>query len=328
MVTVSLITYNHEKYIAQAIEGVLMQQTTFPVELLIGEDDSSDNTRDIVISYQQKFPDKIRVLLNDRTSVIYIEGKPSGMANFMNNIKHAKGKYIALLDGDDYWTDPLKLQKQIDFLEANPDFVLCFHDSKEVFEDDYRNNKKINNKKHEQDIFTIEDTIKRRSFMKTASVVFRNGLVNEFPPSFIVSQSADVPLYILLAQYGKIKYLKENMSVYRHHGSSVTNNNVNKENSFLQTLKKFKMMDEELFYKYNNYFEVAYSQFYFHLFFYNFSHGNKTKAKIYLKECLNRMNYYPLKWKIVIKHCQLFQPLSPQLRPIFDFMRSKNILPY
>ena len=119
-ISVCITTYNHEKFISQALDSVLMQKTDFDFEVLVGEDDSPDNTRDIVKKYARRYPDKLRLFLNDRKNVIYINGRPTGRWNFINNIRHAKGEYIALLDGDDCWTDPNKLQVQVDFLENNP----------------------------------------------------------------------------------------------------------------------------------------------------------------------------------------------------------------
>jgi glycosyltransferase involved in cell wall biosynthesis len=114
-----MITYNHENYIRQAIEGVLMQQTTFPIELIIGEDRSKDNTRMICQDYQLKYPDKIRLFLP--------ESNLGMIQNFRSTLQASTGKYIAICEGDDYWTDPLKLQKQVDFLESNEEYSVCFH---------------------------------------------------------------------------------------------------------------------------------------------------------------------------------------------------------
>jgi len=119
MVSVCMITYNHEKYIAQAIDGVLMQQTSFPFELIIGEDCSTDNTRKICEEYKAKYPDKIQLLLPDSNL---------GMKqNFISTLQACTSKYIAVCEGDDYWTDPCKLQKQVDFLEANEGYSVTFH---------------------------------------------------------------------------------------------------------------------------------------------------------------------------------------------------------
>jgi len=116
VVSVYMITYNHESYIAQAIEGIMMQQTDFPIELVIGEDCSTDRTREICLEYQDKYPEIIRLLLPEKNIGIYKNSKSTFI--------ECKGKYIAICEGDDYWTDPLKLQKQVYFLETRPDFAL------------------------------------------------------------------------------------------------------------------------------------------------------------------------------------------------------------
>jgi glycosyltransferase involved in cell wall biosynthesis len=108
LISVNIVTYNHEPYIAQAIEGALMQKTNFPYEVLIGEDDSSDGTREICKEYAAKHPDKIRLFLNDRKNVIYINGQPTGRWNFINLLKNTKGKYVAFCEGDDYWHECVK----------------------------------------------------------------------------------------------------------------------------------------------------------------------------------------------------------------------------
>src|SRR5207248_532470 len=116
-----------QAYIAQAIESVLCQQTRFPFEIVIGEDESSDDTRRIVLGYRDRYPERISVILNDRSQVIYVDGRATGRWNFLQVMSRVSGKYIAYLEGDDYWTHPLKLQKQVDFLDAHPAYSLCGH---------------------------------------------------------------------------------------------------------------------------------------------------------------------------------------------------------
>src|ERR1700683_5373651 len=124
LVSVHMVTYNHEKYIAQAIESVLLQKTKFDFELVIGEDFSDDNTRNIIKTFVLNNPGKINALLHPYN--LGLDGKN----NSVETLKNCNGKYVALCEGDDFWTDPYKLQKQIDFLEENTDFSICFHNSK------------------------------------------------------------------------------------------------------------------------------------------------------------------------------------------------------
>ncbi len=213
--TVSLITYNHAPYIAQAIESVLMQQTSFDFELLIGEDDSRDGTRQIVTDYQRRFPGRIRLLLNDRKNVVYVNGKPTGLWNLANNIRLSRGEYIALLEGDDCWTSPHKLQKQVEFLENNRDCALCFHNVRILDEADPAR-QELHYPKPGPDRYDLEDLL-RGNFMHTCSVMYRSRLFDDFPSWFFKCPLGDWPLHVLNAQHGRIGYLDEVMGVYRKH---------------------------------------------------------------------------------------------------------------
>ena len=126
-VSVCLVTYNHEKFIKQAIESVFMQKTDFDYEVVIGEDYSTDNTRKILSQYQMRYPHRIKAIFNNKNV--------GPVENFIRTLSTCKGKYIAYLEGDDYWTDAYKLQKQVDFLDKHPDYSLCFH-SVEAFHQD------------------------------------------------------------------------------------------------------------------------------------------------------------------------------------------------
>ena len=204
LVCVDMIVFNQEKYVAQAIESILMQQTNFKFVLVIGEDCSTDATRSIVSKYQRDYPDKIILKLpNENLGMLY---------NETTNIALCKGKYIAWCEGDDYWTDPLKLQKQVDFLENNPDYVLCFHEVKILepggnFEHDYITSVPY-------DYENVENLAQRRNYIHTPSAVFRNKIRN-FPFEYYDCCVADYFTYIVLGQYGKYKKLNDLMAVYR-----------------------------------------------------------------------------------------------------------------
>jgi len=203
-VTVCMITYNHEAFISEAIEGVMMQQTSFPIELIIGEDCSTDRTRKICQEYKLKYPDKIKLLLP--------ESNLGMMRNFYTTLDVSTGKYLALCEGDDYWTDPHKLQKQVDFLEANEDYAICFHPVK-IWKDDKIVDDFIT---HEvPDETNICDLVKG-NYIHTPSVVFRRNMnvINELKK--INTPAGDFVLYMLNAKYGKIKKLKDIMAVYRY----------------------------------------------------------------------------------------------------------------
>lgn len=240
-VSVSMITYNHEKFIAQAIDSVLAQKTSFDYEIVIGEDDSSDRTREIVKAYKAEYPEKIRLFLNDRKNVIYIDGRPTGRWNFVNNLKQVHGHYVALLEGDDYWTSPYKLQRQVDFLDSHPNCAICFHAVRNLYEDE---NREVRSFKPSvsKEISTIEDLFEQ-NFMAACSVMFRNRLFGEFPDWYYTVPMGDWPLHILNAQYGNIGYIEQEMAVYRIHSgglwSSVTAVRMLEGHiALLQTVKK------------------------------------------------------------------------------------------
>ena len=214
LLSVCLITYNHENYIRQAIEGVLMQKVNFNWELIIAEDCSTDKTRDIILEYKKKHPDFIKLILQE---------KNVGPAkNWMDLITKPNSKYIAYFEGDDYWTDPLKLQKQVDFLEANADYVMCFHQVKIKKKDGSIVKDFITNvpDKHEN----IIDLATNGNYIHTPSVVYRN-ILTSFPFEFYLSSIGDFFLYMLLAEHGKLKYLKKEMAIYRYGTGTLSSNN-------------------------------------------------------------------------------------------------------
>lgn len=124
-VSVCLITYNHEKYIAQALESILMQNINFAIEVLVGEDDSTDGTREICWSFATRYPDKIRLFCRKKAEKLHIAGRMTGRVNALRTSEACRGRYIAFLEGDDFWIDRNKLQQQFDFMESHPEFRIC-----------------------------------------------------------------------------------------------------------------------------------------------------------------------------------------------------------
>jgi glycosyltransferase involved in cell wall biosynthesis len=219
LVSVCVQTYQHARFIAQCLESILIQQTNFHFEIIVGEDESSDGTREICKQYAEKYPEKIRLFLRSRKNVIYINNRPTGRFNFVENLKAAKGKYVALCEGDDYWSDASKLQKQVDILQNNPRFSMAFHntslvDTNGTMLTEYY----IGPKKR------IDRTFREVFLGKipTATVMFRRDLINEFPKEFYKVLNADTFLFALLTQYGDAKYINEiKPSVYRIHAGGI-----------------------------------------------------------------------------------------------------------
>jgi glycosyltransferase involved in cell wall biosynthesis len=210
-VSVLLTTYDQKPYIAQALESVLMQRTDFAWELLVGEDCSKDGTRDIVLDYAKRWPERIRVFLP--------EVNQGGHANFARLLRAARGRYLAWLEGDDYWTDPEKLQKQLEYLEEHPDVVLCFHRALVVNEDDAGRAPRVSNAR--QAPLTTIRHLCRGNYIHTVSSMFRSGVIEDLPQWFYSLPTGDWPLFVLLAQHGAIGFLDEVMCVYRKHGAGL-----------------------------------------------------------------------------------------------------------
>jgi glycosyltransferase involved in cell wall biosynthesis len=218
-VSVSMITYNHAPFIHQALDSVLMQQTNFPIEICLGEDQSTDGTRGICQEYAAKYPGIIRLFLRDRSDLSRLKYKVPFMQNGIETLKACRGQYIALLEGDDYWTDPLKLQKQADLLNVDPSKSICFHGVKQVWEDG-SHAPLILEPPDKRSVYSLEDIL-RQNIIPTCSVLFRRGLFGEVPHWYSLLEQGDWPLHILNAQYGDIGYIGEIMSVYRIHAGGV-----------------------------------------------------------------------------------------------------------
>lgn len=210
-VGIHCITYNHEKFIAQTLESMLCQKTDFPIAVYVSDDCSTDNTPGIISQYAKRYPDRIIPLGN--------HGRKGVINNFIDTAKAISTEYVAVCEGDDYWTDPYKLQKQVDALDAHPEASVCFHPVTVHWEDgafpdsefpspDYRFNKNV---------LDLSDLL-RRNFIQTNSVMYRwryhDAPLEGFPDDIL---PCDWFLHLLHAQVGKILFLPDNMGVYRRH---------------------------------------------------------------------------------------------------------------
>jgi glycosyltransferase involved in cell wall biosynthesis len=209
-VTVAMTTYNHEKFIAQAIESVLMQETNFPIELIIGEDCSTDGTREIVKQFAMRRPDIIRPIFQERNVGMHANGDAV--------MKACRGEYIACLEGDDYWTSPQKLQKQVDFLDRHPDHSICGTRFMNVDGDNPTAAALPSPVQKESG--TLEDIL-RWNYLLTCSIVYRAALLTDLPPGLRDLHHGDMPRWVLLAQRGRIGYINEVMAAYRMHSGGV-----------------------------------------------------------------------------------------------------------
>ena len=295
MVSVCMITYNHESYIAQAIEGVLMQKTNFQIELVIGEDCSGDKTREICKTYKEKYPDLCKLRLQDKNIGM--------MDNFIENLKSCTGKYIALCEGDDYWTDPLKLQKQVDFLEQNPDYGLIFTDADHLYEKTgkiissydktYRRKIPVGN--------VLEELLYGNPY-KTCSSLFKTKYVSDF---CTISEKAqrhhfkmgDVILWLIIAGRSKIGYLPSSTVVYRVLGRSASH---------------FNDIERTVFFGMSNYKRSIYFADFFHCPI----NRNKLKSgyrKYIISKCITDCHYWYLHHFLCYTHLIIYALVKEKL---------------
>lgn len=238
-------TYNHEKYIAQCLESILNQKTNYDFEINIIDDCSTDQTRKVIQKFKDKYPDKINLFYEDknlghiRTQIVTLKG-----------FKTLQGKYIAMMEGDDYWSDENKLQKQISFLENNPDFVGCGHTVVKIYEDSSKEPHQLNYWKERREILDIHDCIMIRTFFHMSSLVLRNVFKNNWPEFLSSEYSCDLLYTPLFAQYGKMKYFDEDMGIYRAHsgGSFSTRDSVSMHLFEIKSLIRY---NRWLHYKYS-----------------------------------------------------------------------------
>ena len=212
VVSVAVITYRQERYISQAMESVLMQRLSVPWEVVVGEDASPDATRDILLNIQKRWPDRIRLFLREKNV--------GATRNLYEVLFHCRGRYIALLEGDDYWTDPEKLQKQADFLESHPQYIACAHRC--LFVDQQGNptpDKRVNEWFFDGERYTYQQFQNREMPGQNGTLMMRNLFLNPRFDYRILYQAhpvvGDRTLHLLLSAQGDVYCMKDVMGCYR-----------------------------------------------------------------------------------------------------------------
>jgi glycosyltransferase involved in cell wall biosynthesis len=261
-VSICFVTYNQDQYISKAIESILSQKVSFDYEIVIGDDASTDNNPEIIKKYAAQYPQIIKAYLHPyNLGPKHIVSKN----NFLHTFFNCEGQYIIHLEGDDYFCDNQKLQKQVDFLDQNQNYSACFHNALIKYEDNSgRNDENINQPDQKQTVTTI-DFLKEKEtwFMATASVMMRKKHVENLPSWFAETKSGDIPLYTILSEIGPIGYIPEVMSVYRkqlsgvsytdiHHDANFINNRIFIYNSVNNhTNKKYEKLIDKIISEYN-----------------------------------------------------------------------------
>ena len=241
MVSICCITYNQEAYIRDALDGFLKQKTKFKWELLIHDDASTDRTAEIIREYAERYPDRIFPILQTQNQ--YSQGLTNISGTF--NFPRARGKYIAMCEGDDYWTDETKLERQVEFMEAHPGCSLCLHSARvevqgraltEHMMRPYRKSRKIR----------PEEIIDKTSGYPTASLMFRRSMVEKLPDFYVKAPIADIPLQLMSAQRGWAYYMDRPMCVYRL-GGAQSWTTLMKQGNYEEKQKKYAREMEEMY---------------------------------------------------------------------------------
>ena len=207
MVTIRCITYNHEPYIRQCLEGFIMQKTNFRFEAIVHDDASTDETANIIREYAEKYPDIRKPIFETENQYSKLDGSIQRIMS-----EHIHGKYVAMCEGDDYWIDPLKLQKQVDFLESNPKYSMCAHNAFVFYQQ--KNDVCLFNKTSYSGELSVHDAIHAWK-IPTASILVLSEIAKEYPSWLAVIYSGDYSLILRTLLKGKIYLNSDIMSVYR-----------------------------------------------------------------------------------------------------------------
>jgi glycosyltransferase involved in cell wall biosynthesis len=272
--SVMMITYNHERFIAQALESILAQKVDFDYEIVVGEDCSTDRTRDILVDFQRRYPGKIVSLLRDQNV--------GPMANLEATLAACRGQYVGLLEGDDYWTCEHKLQRQVDYLDAHPDYAICCHRVQVLDEMDTSQAGVL--PPRPPGSYTLEDLL-QGNFIMTCTVVYRRNPSGELPSWFHQVKPGDWPLMALAARFGKINLMDEVMAVYRVHSGGTWSARP-RSGQLRECIPMLEALDEQLGFRYTNIIRRTIAQFYFNLAINARADGNRRETAKHLVNCV------------------------------------------
>lgn len=275
--SVAVLTYKHEQYVAQALDGIFMQQVDFDYEVVIADDCSPDGTRAIIEQYRAKYPDKIRTVFPTHNLGMW--------ENVLGLYNALEGEYYAFVEGDDYWTDPNKLQMQMDFMESHPDYVCCFHNAAVIRDGGTKNELSFNRypEKPVNETTGLPDLLMDGNYVPTSGIMMRNVFKGNYPRE-IADRNVlcDTMNHFLHASKGKYHYINKDMSVYRLHPGGVTEG--------LSNLKKLESMiymiglsDNFTGQQYHATHQRALQKWYYWALNNSIELGDKARIKKYLK---------------------------------------------
>ncbi|WP_051617394.1 glycosyltransferase [Prevotella sp. HUN102] len=239
LVTIKCLAYNHERYLRQCLDGFVIQRTNFKFIAIVHDDASTDKSAEIIREYANKYPDIIKPIFEDENMHSRYDGSLDRIIN--EALIKSESKYIAWCEGDDYWTDPYKLQKQIDFLEKNEEYSMCFHSTK--IENETKNKPSINCENIEERTYTA-DEIFANWIIATNSVVFRKEVLSMKLKNSEKMLYGDIVMHLRCATYGKIYGLSDTMSVYRINQGGATQNEKYRLNKIIRYPKHLEFIKE------------------------------------------------------------------------------------
>ena len=223
LVSICVLTFNHEAFVKRSLDSIVSQIVDFPIEVIVSDDKSSDGTVEIIKQYQLEFPDKIKLLL----SINNLGSKTGdGRLNVARLLKHARGKYIAFLEGDDFWTDCTKLQQQARIMEDDSALAAVTHDTNVVFEN--TGHSELWRESGDRVNYSLSDLIKVQCMFHLSSFFYRSSVLAEIPQLFLNVPSSDLAIFLLVSSTGPIRHIPKPMSVYRKHDGGITNKSLHK----------------------------------------------------------------------------------------------------
>lgn len=278
LVSIRCITFNHERYIRDCLEGFVTQKTNFSFEAIVHDDASTDGTAAVIKEYAAKYPDVIKPILEKENQYSKHDGS---LRRIMDGA--CKGKYVAFCEGDDYWIDPLKLQKQVDFLEAHPEYSMCWTDAYQETDGE-----RMAYHRYAEDCQSpLEDIIEKGGdFVPTCSIVIRNDAYTAMPKEARGFYCGDYPLQMWGAYVGKAYYLKEQTCVYRFMSigswtAKTANESLESKRKHFENEKSLLDSFNKLFgYQYNEAFERRAAQILYNLLL---SVGDYAKMRPYIR---------------------------------------------
>jgi glycosyltransferase involved in cell wall biosynthesis len=269
-VSVAMITYNHECFIRQALNSVLTQRVNFDYEIVVGEDCSTDGTRAILMDFYRRYPERVVPILHDQNV--------GALRNFQTTLAACRGQYLAIVEGDDYWSCEDKLQRQVNFLDQHLDYAICFHRAR--IRDETASGRTDILPPSPAGTYTIEDLI-AFNLITTCTVMYRWGSVGPLPEWFLDLKLGDWPLHILVAQSGKIELMDEVMAVYRMHSGGMWTSGQAIDQK-LAMMRMLKTLDRHLNFQYTDAIRRTLAVLYFDMATIARLNGNRMQTLKYL----------------------------------------------